>query len=469
MARAPAAILIIDDDQDMCWALRAILGDIGFPVVAVGTGVAGLEIAMQAEPVAVLLDMQMPGLGGDEVMTRLQRQSRAIPIIVITGYGSIPGAIDTIRAGAFDYLTKPFDNDTVVAAVRRAIAQRSAGASSPDGDLWETVTSLMGHGPAIQSLIAKMELVINTDYSVLILGETGTGKELVAQALHRHGPRRSRPLVVLDCGTVVETLVDSELFGHERGAYTGAAERKRGRLELAADSGTIFLDEIGNLCLVGQQALLRVLEERVIYRVGGTTPIRLDTRVISATNADQVEDGNVSMIRPDLFYRLSEYTVIVPPLRARPGDIEFLARRFLDQAQRVLRRPMLDISADALDLLRSYCWPGNVRQLRNVVRRAGLMASAKITVEHIQACMPRRPTQIAVHAPAADGADVSLHGLVRHWVRQVEHDAILDALHQAGGNQAEAARQLHIDYKTFRTKLKTIKHRNSGNHVLAGP
>jgi two-component system nitrogen regulation response regulator GlnG len=298
---------------------------------------------------------------------------------------------------------------------------------------------------------------------VLICGETGAGKEIVAKALHRHGPRAARPCVVFDCGAIVEALVESEFFGHERGAYTGANERRRGRFELAAEHGTIFLDEIGNLCAVGQQALLRALEERVIYRVGGTAPIHLDIRVLAATNVNLVEDEDASAFRPDLFYRLSEYAIVVPALRTRPEDIEFLARRFLDQTQRALDGAIIEITPDALDLLREYPWPGNVRQLRNVVRRAGLMASCKVTAAEVKACMPQS-TRTAVQVPCSAMADAPLRNRVQHRVREVERDAILNALAQAGGNKAAAARQLSIDYKTFRTKLKTIE-----RHATANP
>ena len=308
--------------------------------------------------------------------------------------------------------------------------------SRPNGNLRETVTSLMGHGPAIQNLIEQMEVVIRTDYSVLICGETGTGKEIVAQALHHHGPRMARPLVVFDCGAIVEALVDSEFFGHERGAYTGAIERRRGRFELAADGGTIFLDEIGNLCAVGQQALLRALEERVIYRVGGTTPIRLDIRVIAATNLNLAGDENARAFRPDLFYRLSEYTIVVPSLRTRPEDIEFLSRRFLNETRRAPDSPALDITPDALDLLRSHHWPGNVRQLRNVLRRASLSlaTSCKVTAVHIEAFTPQ-PTRIAVQVPSPATADAPLRSMVHERVREVERGAISECPDPGRGKQ----------------------------------
>jgi DNA-binding NtrC family response regulator len=321
---------------------------------------------------------------------------------------------------------------------------------------------VMGSGPAIQDLVAQIETVIDTDYSVIIGGETGTGKEIIAQVLHRHGPRRARPFVVLDCGAISDALVASEFFGHERGAYTGAHERRRGRFEVAANGGTLFLDEVGNLCVSGQRALLRVLEERVIYRVGSTTPIPLDTRLIAATNEALGDDEDAGAVRSDLFYRLAECIIIAPPLRKRPEDIEFLAYRFLHQAQRLNEVTAHDLAPSALDLLQNYPWPGNVRQLRNVIRRASLLTSGKVTAAHIQTCIPKRADRVAVTNSSPFATEpATLRDLVEHRVRLLERDAILDALAQAKGNKTIAARRLGIDYKTFRVKLKIIE-----QHVL---
>jgi len=454
----PPQVLVIDDDRDMRWALRTILESIGFTVAEANAGPAGLEIAARGQPAAVLLDMKIPGLGGHEVLTHLRARHPALPIIVITGYGTIQGAVSTIRAGAFDYMIKPFDNDEVISTVRRAIAQHRPGSDQANGSLKETITEMMGCGTAIQNLVTQIEAVVNTDYSVVVGGETGTGKEIVAQALHRYGPRKAQPFVVLDCGTVSEALVASELFGHERGAYTDAHERRRGRLEVAASGGTMFMDEIGNLCGAGQRALLRALEERVIYRIGGTTPIPLDTRLIAATNEILVDEDEAGAFRPDLFYRLSEFIIVAPPLRQRPEDIEFLARRFLRQTQRVHETSAREYTTDALDLLHSYSWPGNVRQLRNVVRRVSLMAPSEITAAHIKECMPQRSNRAAgtgSYRPVA--SSTPLRNLVEHRVQQLERGAILDALTHAGGNKTMAARRLGINYKTFRLKLKAIE------------
>jgi DNA-binding NtrC family response regulator len=458
MADVQPPVLIIDDDQDMRWALRTMLQDIGLAVTEANAGTTGLEAAARARPAAVLLDLRIPGLSGEEVLADLKRNYPVLPVIVITGYGSIAGAVNTIRAGAFDYLTKPFDNEAVISSVRRAIMQHCPDPTGTGGTVKETITKLMGSGPAIQELVTQVGTVVDTDYSVVIGGETGTGKEIIAQVLHRYGPRRARPFVVLDCGTISDALVASEFFGHERGAYTGAHERRRGRFEVAASGGTLFLDEIGNLCVSGQRALLRVLEERVIYRVGSTTPIPLDTRLIAATNEALGDDEDAGAVRSDLFYRLSECIIIAPPLRKRPEDIEYLAYRFLRQAQKLNETTAHDLTPCALDLLQSYPWPGNVRQLRNVVRRAGLMTSGEVTAAHIQTCIPKRAGRVTVtRSSPLHTEPATLRDLVDYRVRLLERDAILDALTQAKGNKTIAARRLGIDYKTFRIKLKVIE------------
>ena len=450
MKSGAATVLLIDDDQDMRWAMRNVLADAGFAVAEAECGGSGLEMATCRLPDAVLLDMRMPGLGGDEVLRRLKRLDPGLPVIVVTAHGSIPGAIGAIRDGAFEYLTKPFRNSYLAETVRRAVAWRSTAKRAAAGGIRASLMAAMGQSPAIQTLVAQVEAVASTDYSVVICGETGAGKEVVARNLHEHGPRANHPLVVVDCGAITESLTDSEFFGHEKGAFTGASERRRGWFEAAANGGTIFLDEIGNLAPTGQKALLRALEERTIRRVGGAELIKLDVRVIVATNFDLKECAKAGGFRQDLFFRLAEYVIMVPPLRARPEDIAYLTRRFLTQARESLGRPPVDIAPAALDLLRAYPWPGNVRELRSVMRRAALTASDTVTPENLAISLGDG-CAIAVSLPASVA---SLRNRVRGQVRVIERDAVVAALDQAGGNKAKAARLLGIDYKTYRMKLK---------------
>ncbi len=457
----PTKILVIDDDRDMRWAMRQMLTHTGFEVVEASGGGPGIELATSAPPDAVLLDMNMPGVGGDEVLLRIKHLDKSLPIIVVTAFGTIPGAIEAIRTGAFEYITKPFRNEQLLDAVRRAVARRRSTPRAPAGGLRSRITAMMGEGPAIQALVDEMEAVAGTDYSVLIHGETGAGKEVVAHGLHEASPRAKRHFVVVDCGAIVEALTDSEFFGHEKGAFTGAAGRRQGWLEEASGGGTIFLDEVGNLPLTGQKALLRALEERTIHRVGSTASIKLDVRVVAATNDDLRSRADTGGFREDLFFRLSEFVIPVPPLRDRREDIEFLSRRFLAQTRETLARPPMDIAPAALDLLRSHDWPGNVRELRNVIRRAALRASDTVTASAVAACL-RDHAARPQSAPTRAAVVTPLRRRVQDKVRDVEREAVLEALERAGGNKAKAARSLGIDYKTYRAKLKTL-----GGHTVA--
>ncbi len=458
-------VLVIDDDQDMRWAIRTILAEAGIGVAEASAGAPGLELATRCAPDAVLLDVQMPGIDGEEVLRRLRYHHKDLPVIVVTAHGTIPGAVDAIRTGAFEYITKPFRNEWLLDVVRRAVSRHRSVATPSTPDVRTAITSVMGHGAAVQSLVDQIEAVIATDYSVLIRGETGAGKEVVARCLHEKGPRADHPLVVVDCGSVVDTLIDSEFFGHEKGAYTGAANRRHGWFEAAAKGGTLFLDEIGNLSPIGQKALLRALEERVIHRVGSTTPINLDVRVIAASNEaleDRMDGGG---FREDLFFRLAEYVIEVPPLRARREDIGFLAGRFLDQARDCVARPRIDIAPGALDLLRSHDWPGNARELRSVLRRAALVATDVVTIAQVAGSLSGHRLRAMPPIRSAPGG-MALRGRVRDKVREVERDAVIEALERAGGNKAEAARQLGIDYKTYRMKLKiVVEHGRADGHV----
>lgn len=445
-------VLIIDDDQNMRWVVRDVLSDAGFDVAEAEAGEPGIEIATSCRPHTVLLDLRMPGIGGNEVLRRLRHLDPDLPVIIVTAHGSISNAVDATRDGAFDFITKPFRNENLVGTVQRAIARRPVG--RPTSGVRGAVTATMGQGPSIQKLADQIETVVSTDYSVIIYGETGAGKEVVARALHQYGPRSARPLVVMDCGAIVETLIDSEFFGHEKGAYTGAIARQQGCFELAANGGTIFLDEIGNLPAKGQKALLRTLEERTIRRVGGKELITLDLRVIAATNDDLREQAKAGAFREDLLFRMAEYVIKIPPLRSRPEDIPFLARRLLRQAREALGRPPIEIAPAALDLLSAYRWPGNVRELRNVMRRAALTTSQMITSDHLAASFdhcaaPATPAQKAL-------PPTTLRDRVRDQIHAIEREAVMVALEQTGGNKAEAARLLGIDYKTYRTKLKTL-------------
>ena len=436
--------------------MRNILSEAGFGVAESDGGGTALEQAAREPPAAVLLDMHMPGLSGDVVLRSLKRLNPKLPIIIVTAHGTIPGAVSAMQDGAFEYVTKPFRNDCLLETVRRAVARASC-ASRPAAEgaagVGAALASVMGSGPAIQAMIADVEAVVSTDYSIVIGGETGSGKEVVASCLHEYGPRAKRPLVVVDCGAIAESLTGSEFFGHEKGAFTGASEQHRGYIDAAANGGTIFLDEIGNLTMSGQMALLRTLENRTFRRVGGKDVLKLDMRVIAASNADLQSEARSGRFREDLFYRLAEYVIVVPPLRKRPEDVPFLARRFLKQAREVLNRPAIEIDQGALDLLCSYRWPGNARELRTVMRRAALTRSDRVMGSDL-ACSLRCESETPISV--VPKGRLPLPQRVKDQVHAVERDAILSALKDSMGNKAEAARILGIDYKTYRTKLKML-------------
>jgi two-component system nitrogen regulation response regulator GlnG len=431
------------------------LADAAFNVDEAENGKQGLELAANLAPDAVLLDMRMPDVSGDEVLRHLQGLYAELPVIIVTAHGSIAGAVSAIRQGAFEYITKPFQNCHLLATVRAAIARRRAAPPPAGSGVCAAITEIMGRGPAIQRLAAQIEAVAATDYSVVIQGETGTGKEVVARCLHQFSGRATKALVVVDCGALTETLTGSQFFGHEKGAFTGAVDRRRGWFEEAAKGGTIFLDEIGNLAVTGQKALLRTIEERTIHRVGGTQTIDLDVRLIAATNDDLKERSKTGGFREDLYFRLTEYVIRIPPLRSRAEDIPFLATRFLAQSRKSLDRPPADIAPQAMALLQDYQWPGNVRELRNVMRRAALANTEQsflslLKESLVDANFPAPPVELA------RTGSPSLRHMVLDQVRSVERDAVVGALDRAGGNKASAARLLGIDYKTYRKKLKLL-------------
>jgi two-component system nitrogen regulation response regulator GlnG len=373
-----------------------------------------------------------------------------------------------MKAGAYDYLTGKGGKRKLLGVLRSAV---NGGNSKNSGQLKEvsnghlSLQEVMGSGKKIQNLAAEVERVAATGYSVLVIGETGVGKELVARALHAGSPRSSARFVPVDCGAIPETLIESELFGYEKGAFTGANRTKNGKFE-SASKGTLFLDEISNLPHAMQSKLLRILQERRFYRVGGNTPLRTDVRIVAATNQNLLSSTGPASFRRDLYYRLAEYVVHVPPLRERSEDIIFLSRRFIEITCAELGKNVRHISENAQEMLLSHGWPGNVRELRNVIRRAVLLAENAIVPQHLNHLkttgieMQCAHNEIMSQLPVQELAGVgkySLTELVRRNRNAVERAILSRVLEQAGGNKAEVARILQVDYKTVHTKLKNYK------------
>jgi two-component system nitrogen regulation response regulator GlnG len=459
MVNAPAKrrLLIIDDDAAGCRLLKAIFVPEGFEVLLAHDGEAGLERVAADEPDAVVLDLRLPGIDGIEVLETLRREQPSLPVIMLTAHSDVKTAIRATQLGAADYLVKPVDHEEILFVVRRTLETRALQLEVEDlrrriGEGGGLVQQ-MGPSAPVRQVVTQVETVAASNFTVLLLGETGVGKELVAQAIHRQSERRKRPFIALDCGAIPETLLESELFGHERGAFTGADRRKEGRFHLA-EGGTLFLDEIGNLPMSLQPKLLRALESRQVQPVGGTKATIADVRFVAATNEDIQARVTAGHFRADLYFRLAQYTISLPPLRDRCADIPYLAQRFLDEVSIELRRPVHQIPADVQALLEKHAWPGNVRELRNVIRQAVL--ETKDLVLHASLVQRLLGSAAPVERGATSAAGRSLKAIADEAARDAERQAIRETLRATRGNKSQAARVLQTDYKTLHLKMKSL-------------
>jgi DNA-binding NtrC family response regulator len=460
-------VLIVDDDRDISLMLSALMKREGLTSMVAHDGETALEMIHFSKPGMLLVDVKMPGIDGMEVLKRIKETDPELPVVLITAYAEIPASVAAMRAGAFDYLAKPFDHSEVIRVVRAALAERERRRQSQA----ETISAdnclrvMMGPSDAVTRIIREVNRVAPSDFSVIIQGETGSGKELVARAIYQLSLRAGAPFIPLDCGAIPDTLIESELFGYQKGAFTGAVGPKAGKFE-AAQGGTLFLDEIANLPLSSQARLLRVLQEKAVLRLGANKPIKIDVRLLTASNQPLqglVESGQ---LRKDLYFRLNEFAITIPPLRERKDDIPYLAKRFLDITNKELQKKVQGFSDYSLEALLSYNWPGNVRQLRSVIRRAVLLADDLITEKHLD--IKRAPVPGLAFTPKIQGTpwkEFSLREIVHHSVVTVEREVLIQALKHTRGNKAKAARLLHIDYKTIHNKLKQLGiHRSGGGH-----
>ncbi len=455
-------ILIVDDEKHISAALASLVKAEGFKALVRSDGAAALETIRTESPDLMLTDIKMPGMDGMELMRRAKDVDPDVPIVMVTAYAGIQGAVKAIKTGAHDYLSKPFDNREVVRVIHRALSERELKRKLKElsNRLQENIPlkETMGPSDAVNRVISEVHRVSGSDFTVVIVGETGSGKELIAHAIHEASPRSKAPFIPVDCGAIPETLLESELFGHEKGAFTGAEVQKPGKFE-TAQGGTLFLDEISNMPLASQAKLLRVLQEKKVYRVGGTKPIEIDIRLLVASNQDLHELSESGSFRKDLFYRLNEFTITVCPLRERKEDIPYLAKRFLDLANLELRKNVRGFSESALDTLLDYPWPGNVRQLRSTIRRATLLADELITERQLDLKVVPIPELELTPELAAKGTPwrgLSLQEIVQRGVTALEREVLTKALKHTGGNKSKAARLLKIDYKTMHTKLKKL-------------
>ncbi len=440
-------LLIVDDEAGHRQMLRAYLEDEGFRVSEAADGFRALAALRDRSFDLLLLDLKMPGMDGLEVLRQAKAHAPATPVVMMTAYGTIESAVEALQSGARDYVAKPLDMEELTLKIRRALQGQGRERPSPAPRMEGSFdfSRLIGSGPRMREVFETLALVAPTEATVLILGESGTGKELVADAVHRNSPRGKGPLVKLNCAALPENLLESELFGHERGAFTGALSRKEGRFQ-QADKGTLFLDEIGDMSLATQAKMLRVLQEREFEPVGGTRTVRVDVRVIAATNQDLTAGVQAGRFREDLFYRLNVISVTLPPLRERPEDISLLAEHFLKLYAEKNRRRLRGFEPAALDALQSYGWPGNIRELENAVERAVIMCRGD-QVGLADLPLALRELGRETPLPQVDiKAGVSL--------REMERQLILKTLEETGGNKSRAARLLGITRRTLLNKLQ---------------
>jgi len=441
IAQQPA-LLIVDDEPIVQQSLADWFRSDGYDVDSAGSAKEALRKVAEGHYDIALVDIKMPGMDGLELQSRLADVAPELTVIMITAYASVDSAVKALKAGAYDYVTKPFDPDELSHMVRRAVEHRSL--RSENIKLKESLEAIagsptiIGASPAMRRVLELVEAVSGTDATVLIRGESGTGKELVARAIHNQSPRRYNPMVVVNCGALAEGVLESELFGHEKGAFTGAQYRHKGKFEMA-DGGTIFLDEIGAITKKVQVELLRVLEDKVVTRVGGQTPIPVDFRVVAATNQNlevMVETGD---FREDLFWRLNVFTIEIPPLRQRPGDVPLLAEHFLGQFCLSMNRRASTITPEAIEVLSTYSWPGNVRELENAIERA--IVVGKECVVHSE------DLPVRVRGGEERGAAGSS-------LADVERDHIQSMLEGMDWNISKAADALGVDRGTLYNKIK---------------
>jgi len=446
-----SSILVIDDKDAMRKMMSQTLAEEGYIVDTAANGPEGIEKAKARQFDLVITDMKMPDMDGLEVLSQLKEINTETAVIVMTAYGTIEVAVSAMKKGAFDFLAKPFESEHMLVLVEKAIQSQRIVAEN------ELLREELGQRLGMGEIIGKNEKIIEvsnliqkvavSDTSVLLQGESGTGKELFARAIHNLSPRKNKPFIAINCAAIPRDLLENELFGSERGAFTGSVARKIGKFEIA-DGGTIFLDEIGDMDIALQAKLLRVLQERTIERLGGIKTTKVDTRVIAASNADLKTLIQEKKFREDLFYRLSVFPVTIPPLRDRRDDVEALANHFISRFCKEMNKKLKSLSTDALAIMEKYHWPGNVRELENTIERAIILCEGnKIKPEHLAI---RLTTNNEIRMREGSG----LKEIGTNAQAEAERAAIIRVLAQVRGNKRRCAQVLKIDYTTLFDKIK---------------
>jgi len=447
-------VLIVDDEVKIRKIFAKILSDEGYQVTSTENGLKGIQQLKQFKPQIVLLDQNMPGMNGIETLLQMKEMDPDVLVIIITAHGEVSLAVDAMKKGAFDYIEKPVDNDRLALLLNRAShhysLQHELSTLKNKISRDNSFDGIVAMSDAMKKVVEQARSVSETDASVLVTGESGVGKEIITRAIHNASPRKNHPFIAVNCGAIPVTLIESELFGHEKGAFTDAKETKSGRFE-QANGGTLFLDELGELPLEAQVKLLRVLEERKITRLGGKKEIPVDVRIISATNKileDRVQRGE---FRLDLLYRLNVFTIHIPPLRERIEDIPLLTDTFISDFNVRLKLNITNVSAQAMKLIADYSWPGNIRDLQNALQSAMILAkSGTITTDHLPARLKSTDVSAQPEVNLRDGLDENLK---RHH-EKLEKDIILEALKTNNYNRTETANHLKVSRKTLFNKIK---------------
>lgn len=486
-------ILVVDDDNDMCLLLNRFLSRNGFEVSIAHSGTAAIDWMKKNTPDLVLCDFRLDDMTGAELLTKIKEAHPTAPVIIITGYSDVKDAVEVMKMGAYDYVTKPLFPDEILITIKKALEQApKSGTTSVTSDSkpvangtastsakakaavetsWNNEQYILGDSPEFATIVKQINLVAPTNYSVIIYGESGSGKEVIAQQIHKKSKRAGKPFVAIDCGALSKELAGSELFGHVKGSFTGALNDKTGSLELA-NEGTIFLDEIANLSYDIQVSLLRVVQERKIRKVGGNKDIELDVRIIVASNEQLWDSARKGKFREDLFHRFNEFSIEVPALRDRQGDLMLFANHFLKMTNTELGKKVKGFSKEVEQIFLNYIWYGNLRELKNVVKRATLLTdgeyiearSLPFEITNFHKLQFDRPSLSVSTPPKTDGepvknntglpVDGSYENKLRSANIDAEYEVILEALKQANFNKSKAAKLLNIDRKTLYNKMK---------------
>jgi two-component system response regulator HydG len=484
-------ILVIDDDNDMCLLLSRFLTRQGYEVATAPTGAAALDWMKKAKPLLVLCDYRLGDMTGAEMLPKIKERYPDAPVIIITGYSDVKDAVEVMKMGAYDYVTKPLLPDEILVTIRKALSEPAgSGVKLPAAPMmdepvvsagtngktkkgaapvsWNNDQYIMGDSEAFANIVRQIELVAPTNFSVIIYGESGSGKEVIAQQIHKSSKRAGKPFVAIDCGALSKELAGSELFGHEKGAFTGALNQKIGSMELA-NGGTIFLDEIANLSYEIQVSLLRVVQERKIRRVGGNKDIGLDVRIIVASNERLWNAAQKGKFREDLFHRFNEFSMEVPPLRERKGDILLFAKHFLQRTNEELEKNVKGLTKEVEQIFLSYPWYGNLRELKNVIKRATLLTDGELIeakslpfeIAHFGRLQFERPGLPALpeedELDEDEDGDSSYENKLKSANLDAEYEVILSALKKSNYNKSKAAKLLNIDRKTLYNKMKQFQ------------